>query len=55
MVSPDDFMCPRCGSPKPAKKRWDGFRFEYRSKQKLFGLTLLHISFKYRNRRPVVA
>ena len=48
--------CPSCGAPYPAKERWDGYGFEYKSPIMLFGLPLLHISFKYRqNRRPVVA
>jgi len=35
---------------------WDGFGWEYKSKFEVFGLPLVHISFKYRrNRTPVVA
>lgn len=48
--------CPHCGAPYPAKERWDGWGFEYKSKATLFSLPLVHISFKYRpNRAPVVA
>jgi hypothetical protein len=35
---------------------WNGWGFEYKSKTRLLGLPLLHISFKYRpNRVPVPA
>ena len=48
--------CPKCGAPFPAREKWDGWGFEYKSKAAFFGLPLLHISFKYRNNRmPVVA
>ena len=48
--------CPSCGAPFPAKEKWDGWGFEYKSKATLSGLPLLHISFKYRaNRVPVLA
>jgi hypothetical protein len=55
-VSKQAMACPQCGAPFPAKDKWDGYGFEYKSKATLFGLTLLHISFKYRaNRKPVPA
>lgn len=55
-VSDQAFSCPHCGAPYPAKAKWDGWGFEYKSKATLFGLPLVHISFKYRpNRTPVVA
>ncbi len=42
--------------PFPAKKKWDGWGFEYKSKATLCGLPWLHVSFKYSpNRRPVPA
>jgi hypothetical protein len=48
--------CPHCGAPFPAREKWDGFGFEYKSKPAFFGWPLLHISFKYRpNRMPVPA
>jgi hypothetical protein len=48
--------CPHCGAPYPARKNWDGWGYEYKSKLAIAGLPLLHISFKYRpNRTPVVA
>ena len=54
-VSESAQICPKCGAPKPAKEKWDGYGWEYKSKLKFFGVPLLHISFKYRNRKPVVA
>jgi hypothetical protein len=48
--------CPHCGAPYPAKAKWDGWGFEYKSQTTFMGLPLVHISFKYRpNRRPVPA
>jgi hypothetical protein len=55
-VSPDAFACPGCGAPYPARPKWDGYGFEYKSDTTLLGWPLLHIAFKYRpNRMPVVA
>jgi hypothetical protein len=55
-VSRQAFSCPHCGAPYPARERWDGWGFEYRSKAELLGLPLIHVAFKYRpNLRPVVA
>ena len=55
-VSEQAFSCPQCGAPYPAKEKWDGWGFEYKSEATLFGLPLLHISFKYRpNHMPVPA
>ena len=57
-VSEQAVACPQCGAPYPAGEKWDGYGFEYKSKATLFGLPLLHISFKYRpkksrpNRKP---
>lgn len=48
--------CPHCGAPYPAREKWDGWGFEYKSQATLLGLPLLHVSFKYRpNRLPVPA
>lgn len=48
--------CPGCGAPYPAREKWDGWGFEYKSETTILGLPLLHISFKYRrNRVPVPA
>ena len=55
-VSEDALSCPSCGAPYPAKAKWDGWGYEYKSKAEWLGLPLVHISFKYRpNRVPVVA
>ncbi len=55
-VSEEAISCPNCGAPYPAREKWDGWGFEYKSAATLFGLPLLHISFKYRaNRMPVPA
>jgi hypothetical protein len=55
-VSEQAFACPSCGAPYPAKAKWDGWGYEYKSEARLFGLPLLHIAFKYRpNKVPVVA
>jgi hypothetical protein len=55
-ISEQAVSCPNCGAPYPAKDKWDGWGFEYKSQLNLFGLPLVHISFKYRpNRAPVVA
>ncbi|RII28424.1 MAG: zinc ribbon domain-containing protein [Geobacter sp.] len=55
-ISEQAFTCPHCGAPYPAKDKWDGFGFEWKSTATMFGLPLIHISFKYRpNRVPVPA
>jgi hypothetical protein len=55
-VSEQALICPHCGAPQPAREKWDGWGFEYKSEATLFGWPWLHISFKYRpNRRPVPA
>ncbi len=55
-ISEQAMTCPQCGAPFPAKEKWDGWGFEYKSKATLFGLPWVHISFKYRpTRRPVPA
>ena len=55
-ISEQALACPQCGAPYPAKEKWDGWGFEYKSEATLFGLPWLHISFKYRpSRLPVPA
>lgn len=55
-ISEQAFTCPHCGAPFPAKEKWDGFGFEWKSEATMFGLPLIHVSFKYRpNRVPVPA
>jgi len=55
-ISEQAFSCPGCGAPFPARDKWDGRGFEYKSPIVFFGLPLLHISFKFRpNRIPIPA
>ena len=55
-ISEQAVACPNCGAPFPAKEKWDGWGFEYKSQSTFLGLPLVHISFKYRpNRVPVPA
>ncbi len=55
-VSEQALACPNCGAPYPAKEKWDGWGYEYKSSATILGMPLLHISFKYRpNKMPVVA
>jgi hypothetical protein len=55
-VSEQALTCPSCAAPYPAKEKWDGWGFEYKSEAALFGWPWLHISFKYQpNRMPVPA
>jgi len=53
-ISERAWTCPQCGAPYPAKEKWDGWGFEYKSEVTLFGLPLLHVSFKYRPNRVTV-
>lgn len=55
-ISEQAIACPGCGAPFPAREKWDGSGFEYKSRATVLGLPLLHVSFKYRpNRVPVPA
>ena len=55
-MSGDVLVCPNCGAPYPAKEEWVGWGFEYKSRVRLAGLPLVHISFKYAlGRGPVPA
>lgn len=55
-VSEDAPSCPGCGAPYPAREKWDGWGYEYKSAFEIAGLPFIHISFKYRpNRMPVPA
>jgi hypothetical protein len=46
-ISEQAAACPNCGAPFPARDKWDGYGFEYKSKATFLGLPLLHVSFKY--------
>lgn len=55
-ISEQAFACPKCGAPYPAREKWDGWGYEFKSRATFLGWPLLHVSFKYRpNRTPVVA
>ena len=55
-ISEQATACPNCGAPFPAKDKWDGWGFEYKSKIIIMGLPLLHISFKFGpNKLPIPA
>ena len=55
-VSEQATACPKCGAPFPAKEKWDGWGFEYKTEATFLGVPWLHISFKYRpSKRPVPA
>jgi hypothetical protein len=55
-ISGEALSCPYCGAPCPARDQWEGWGFEYKTETTLWGLPLVHISFKYRpNRIPVPA
>lgn len=55
-VSQQAITCPNCGILYPAREKWDGWGYEFKSRQTLFGLPLIHISFKYRtNFAPIPA
>ena len=46
-ISEEAISCPNCGAPYPDKEIWDGWGFEYKSKARIMGIPLLHVSFKY--------
>ncbi len=53
-ISEHALACPNCGAPTKDKK--EGWGFEYKDKTTIFGIPLVHISFKYQaNGRPVPA
>ena len=55
-VSKKAIACPGCGAPYPAKEKWDGWGYEYKSKATVLGMPLIHISFKFSpNHAPVPA
>ena len=50
-ISEQAMACPNCGAPFPAQEKWDGWGYEYKSPATIMGVPLVHISFKYHNRR----
>lgn len=55
-VAADAVSCPNCGAQYPSQKSSSGWGFEYKDKHTLFGLPIVHVSFKYKsNGTPVPA
>ena len=44
-VSVEAVACPHCGAPYPARETWRGWGYEWKSKQTLLGLPLVHVAF----------
>ncbi|UCF71252.1 MAG: hypothetical protein JSW49_02945 [candidate division WOR-3 bacterium] len=44
-VSTEAQHCPHCGVPFPAKTKWQGRGFEWKSKQTVYGYPLIHVAF----------
>jgi hypothetical protein len=43
-VSVEAAACPHCGAPWPARARWRGTGYEWKSKQTLWGWPLVHVA-----------
>lgn len=43
-VSAEAMVCPHCGAPAPTRRNWNGTGYEWKSKQTLFGLPLVHVA-----------
>jgi hypothetical protein len=41
-VSEQAIACPNCGAPYPAKEKWNGWGFEYKSEAALLPLVHIH-------------
>jgi hypothetical protein len=55
-ISNEAINCPHCGAPFPARKKWGGRGFEWKSKQTFYGYPLVHIAFgRDKNNRLRVA
>ena len=50
-VTEETVSCPNCGVLHPVRSESEGRGFEYKSEGSLFGLPIVHISFKYRPSR----
>lgn len=44
-ISTEARQCPHCGAPFPARTKFGGRGFEWRSKQTFYGYPLIHIAF----------
>lgn len=43
-VSVEAMTCPHCGAPFPARAQWKGHGYEWKSKQTMLGLPLVHVA-----------
>ncbi|MEJ2627467.1 MAG: zinc ribbon domain-containing protein, partial [bacterium] len=54
-------FCPSCGAPYPARRKWDGTGFEWKTKSTFYGYPLIHIAFgknaegKFRVAKGIIA
>lgn len=46
-VSEQAASCPGCGAPYPARERWDGYGFEYKSQFTIAGYALAQFALAY--------
>lgn len=44
-VSVEAMTCPHCGAPFPARQKWGGWGYEWKSKQSLWGWPLIHVAY----------
>lgn len=44
-ISTEAVSCPHCGAPYPAKTKWHGRGFEWKSEQTFYGYPLVHIAW----------
>lgn len=44
-VSHQATTCPHCGAPRPANHRFNGYGYEWKSRQHVAGIPLIHIAF----------
>ena len=44
-ISDQAKLCPECGAPYPARDKWTGSGFEWKSKQTFYGYPMIHIAF----------
>jgi len=44
-ISSEAAACPGCGVAWPARERWSGPGFEWKSRARLFGIPLVHVAF----------
>lgn len=44
-VSVEAVTCPHCGAPSPARQKWGGWGYEWKSPQSVGGWPLIHVAF----------